>query len=197
MARDLIYVTNGCSNHSCQDRADLDFYATNPVDVERLFNECEGLELSPNILEPCAGEGHIARVLKGHGHNVSCWDIVQRSYPLDWMGDFLSYRGHWDGDIVTNPPYDKALECVPKALSIIPEGRQVVMLLKLTFLEGRKRRALFDTKQLRTLYVFSNRTQCSKNGDPLGFDSRMAAVAYGWFVWQKGYTGGESLHQVD
>lgn len=182
---DNIYVLNGCSNHCSDERQNEDFYATNPRDVELLFTEC-GLQFSPNILEPCAGNGHISNVLKAHGYSVSSFDIVQRDYPLDYVGDFLQWKGTFDGDIVTNPPYSLAYDFVNKSLDIIPNGKKVVMFLKLQFLEGCKRRKLFDTKQLKYVYVFSKRTNCAKNGDVKYFEES-SAIAYAWYVWEKGY----------
>lgn len=183
---DKTYVVNGCSNHSEFDRANNDFYATNPKDVEKLFSECN-IPFAQNILEPCAGEGHIAQVFKDKGYNVTACDLIQRNYPLDKCWDFLKQAESFDGDIVTNPPYELATEFVTKALNIIPEGNRVVMFLKLTFLESKKRKPLFETKQLKTVYVYTNRTACAKNGDPSGFGT--GAVAYAWYEWVKGYNG--------
>ena len=64
------------------------------------------------------------------------------------------------------------------------------MLLKLTFLEGKARyRDLFSRFPPKTVYVFTDRLMCAKNGD---FERMKAgggsAVAYAWFVWEKGYT---------
>lgn len=61
------------------------------------------------------------------------------------------------------------------------------MFLKLTFLEGKTRRALFDTKQLKTVYVSSSRIICAKNGvfENVGG----SAVAYAWFEFEKGFQG--------
>ena len=67
---------------------------------------------------------------------------------------------------------------------MIPKGRKVVMYLKLTFLEGKKRRKLFDTNQLKNVYVLSQRSNCAKNGDEELFGA--GAVAYAWFEWEKG-----------
>ena len=184
---DRIFVTNGCSNHTEEVRADNDFYATNPKDVELLFDECK-INFAQNILEPCAGEGHIAEVFKKHGFNVTTADLVQRTYNLDKTWDFLTQTEQFDGDIVTNPPYDLASKCVEKSLEMIPEGHKVVMLLKLTFLESKKRRKLFDTKQLKTVYVFSNRTGCARWGLKENFE-KGSAVAYAWYEWVKGYNG--------
>lgn len=62
------------------------------------------------------------------------------------------------------------------------------MFLKLQFLEGRARRLLFDTKQLKTIYVLSGRLSCAKNG---AFNEYKAgsALCYAWFEFQKGFIG--------
>lgn len=190
-----IFVTNGCSNHSESEREQNDFYATKPAAVELLFTECN-LDLADNILEPCAGEGHIAEVLKKHGKNVTCCDLIQRTYPLDKTWDFFKQTDMFDGDIITNPPYKLSLEFVNKSLELIEPGRKVIMFLKLTFLESKKRRSLFDTKQLKTVYVFSNRTQCARNGEEKQFKEN-SAVAYAWYVWEKGYNGNPIIKWIN
>ena len=99
-------------------------------------------EFDGKILEPSCGEGHISRVLEAAGYDVVSRDLVDRGYGE--VADFLAIDNlEWDGNIVTNPPYKYAQEFVEKALSIIPEGKKVAMFLKLTFLEGKARRALF------------------------------------------------------
>ena len=110
---------------------------------------------------------------------------------LEWGGvDFLQCKDPFDGDIITNPPYKYAREFVEHALTLIPKGKRVFMFLKLQFLEGKARRALFDTGQLKTLYVSSSRIQCAKNGE---FERMKegggSAVAYGWYEFEKGYNG--------
>lgn len=84
-----------------------------------------------------------------------------------------------------------AAEFTLKALDLIPDGNKVFMFLKLTFLEGKKRYdELFSKYPPKKIYVFSQRVLCAKNGD---FDKTKAnggsAVAYAWYVWEKGYTG--------
>ena len=181
-----IYSTLGASSHSNYEREERDFYATDPKALEILFRDGQ-IELSQNILEPSAGNGHLAVVLKEHGFNVTCRDIVQRDYPLDAVGDFLETSEMWDGDIVMNPPYKYALEHIKKALEIIPDGHKVVAFLKLQFLEGKARRVFYETKQLKTVYVASGRLICANNGHFEQFKS--SAVCYAWFEWQKGFKG--------
>lgn len=90
-------------------------------------------------------------------------------------------------DIITNPPYKFAKEFIEHALEISMDSTKIAMFLKLTFLESKSRRPLFDRKCLKTVYVSSNRIKCGKNGN---FDDvKSSAVAYGWFVFVKGYKG--------
>ncbi len=93
-------------------------------------------------------------------------------------------------DIITNPPYKYAKEFVEHALDIVDYGRKVAMFLKLTFLESKSRRTLFEKYPPKRVWVFSERVQCAKNGDFEKYkNSGATAVAYAWFIWQKGYTG--------
>ena len=134
------FKTIGASNHCDYERADKDYYATEPAATDWL---CRIEHFEGPILEPSCGEGHISRQLMAAGYEVVSRDLADRGFGE--VADFLSDDNRtWDGDIVTNPPYAFAQEFVEKALSIIPDGRKVAMFLKLTFLEGKKRAALYQ-----------------------------------------------------
>lgn len=83
-----------------------------------------------------------------------------------------------------------ALEFVEKALDLVGDGKKVCMFLKVQFLEGKARKKLFETNPPRRIWVSSSRLLCAKNAK---FDEMRAgggsAVAYAWFVWEKGYKG--------
>ena len=180
-----IYVTLGASNHVAEDRAEYDYYATDPRAVELLLR----LEaFSHNIWEPASGGGHIAAVLRDHGHNVRCSDIVDRTGDTEIV-DFLEYDGTFNGDIITNPPYKYAKEFCEKALEVIPVGNKIAMFLKLQFLEGKARKNLFINNPPKIVYVSSSRLKCVKNGDFASQGDTSSAVAYAWYIWEKGYTG--------
>lgn len=83
-----------------------DFYATDPKTVYELL---ERESFSNEILEPCAGMGHIANVLKEKGYNVTCSDLIDRSYPNTTIKNFFDYDKN-NLDIITNPPYKLADE---------------------------------------------------------------------------------------
>ena len=79
------FVTLGASNHSANERQHHDFYATSPKAVEQLL----ALEVfAPNILEPCCGQGHIAKVLGKHGYKVTAQDLYDYGYGRPGV-DFL------------------------------------------------------------------------------------------------------------
>lgn len=135
------FKTIGASNHSGHERADKDYYATEPAATDWL---CKIEQFGGPILEPSCGEGHISKRLMKAGYDVVSRDLADRGFGE--VADFLSPDNtHWDGDIITNPPYAFAQEFVEKALAIIPEGRKVAMFLKLTFLEGKRRARLFES----------------------------------------------------
>lgn len=158
-----------------------DYYVTEPRAVELLL---EQEKFSPCIWEPACGEGHIAKVLEENGYSVISTDLIDRGFGVGGM-DFLKVTSKFRGDIVTNPPYKYAGEFVEKALELVEPGHKVAMFLKLTFLEGQKRRELFRKHPPQTVYVSSARLQCAKNGKFPGG----SMVAYAWFVWKKGYKG--------
>ena len=117
-------------------------------------------------------------------------DLVDRGFGEPGI-NFLEINDYvWDGDIITNPPYKYGREFVEKSLQLIPKGNKVAMFLKLQFMEGKARKKLFLENPPKTIYVSSSRLMCAKNGQ---FDDMIAgggsAVAYAWYVWEKGFNG--------
>lgn len=157
--------------------------------------------LAQHVWEPACGMGHLVQPLLKAGYTVRASDLVDRPqigggyFPevLDFLG--LENIEPWKGDILTNPPYRYATEFVYRALQLVQDGAKVCMFLKLTFLEGRERRQLFCTCPPRTVYVFSRRVLCAKNGDFTSYES--SAVAYAWFVWEKGYHGNTIVRWIN
>ena len=142
--RKSVYSTLGASSHSEKERETNDYYATDPYAIDVLIND-GGANLAHTIWEVSCGEGHLSERLKAYGYNVKSTDLINRGYGVGGI-DFLACAEQFDGDILTNPPYKDAQLFVEHALELIPDGRKVFMFLKLTFLEGKKRRKLFDSE---------------------------------------------------
>lgn len=187
-----IFTCIGASNHTSEERQQHDYYATEPKAVEILL---EQENFNPYVWECACGEGHISEVLKAHGYKVKSSDLYDRGYEDTEIIDFLTVRKEdikhdASRDIITNPPYKYAKEFVEKALEISMNGTKVAMFLKLTFLESKSRKKLFEECPPKVVYVSSSRLQCAKNGDFEKYGKGVCtAVAYAWYVWEKGYKG--------
>lgn len=192
-----VYTPLGASNHTDKEREENDFYATDPIAIDKLLK----VEKPSHYIWECAcGDGHLAKRLKEYGFEVLSSDIIQRNYELDFVEDFLKEDATrlFNGDILTNPPYKYAKEFVLQALKRVCEGNRIYMFLKLTFLEGKSRYAdLFSKYPPKKVYVFSERVMCAKNGD---FETMKqtggSAVAYAWYVWEKGYQGKTEIEWI-
>ena len=186
-----VYTCLGASNHALEDRQEEDYYATDPKAAELL------MEVEPelrNIWECACGEGHLAKVFDKYNKLAKATDLIDRGYgdpPLDFLKTYIFYHG----DIVTNPPYKFAKEFIEQALCMVEDGRKVCMFLKVTFLEGKARKEFFKKYPPKTIYVCSGRIPCAKNGDFEKYPS--SAIAYAWFVWEKGYQGKPTIEWIN
>lgn len=182
-----VYAMLGASNHAINIREHMDYYATEPKALEDLLKH---ENFSSHVWECACGAGHLSEVLINRGYNVRNTDIVDRGFNNTEVKDFLGL-GEEDidrpRDIITNPPYKYAREFIEKALEISTDGTKIAMLLRLQFLEGKRRREFFEKFPPVRIYVFSRRVMCAKNGDfELNKKIGGSAVAYAWFIWIKG-----------
>ena len=183
------YITIGASNHTDKERARHDFYATDPVAIDALVANFTGL---PRKIWECAcGNGCLSERLLHYGHDMVSTDLIDRGYGE--VMDFLTAEAMPEGCdcILTNPPYKYALEFVRHSLELLQDGGLCVMFLKTTFLEGQKRwRELYSSTPPKMLLQFRQRVLCAKNGRFAEMRrGGGSAVAYAWFVWEKGFKG--------
>ncbi len=148
-----------------------------------------------NILEPCVGDGNIAYAVQEHlpESNITAIDIVDRGYPGTIVTDFLDWQTDETYDlIITNPPFSHAEEFVYKGLSLLSPNGQMMMFLKVQFLESTRRRLLFDLYPPKYVYVFSKRMGTWRNGeelDPKTGKRRPTTICHAWFIWEHGFRG--------
>ena len=182
----LTFMMVGASNHTSAERDNNDFYATEPRALTALL-EIE--EFDPFVWECSCGAGHLSEVLREHGYIVRSTDLVDRGYG-EGNVNFLECNDVVNCDIITNPPFKYAQYFVEHALEITSEGNRIAMFLKLTFLETKARRALFEKNPPELIYVSSSRLQCAKGGDFKTYKTGSGtAIAYAWFIWRKGFKG--------
>lgn len=182
-----VMATLNASNHSEKQRAEYDWYATPRVAIDNLVL----LEqFDSDIWEPACGTLDISNVLEEYGYKVRSSDLIHRADHE--VLDFLSNEvREWKGHIVTNPPFALANEFLLKSLSIIPDGYKVVFFLRIQFLEGVKRREIFNEYPPVRIWVSSRNIRCAKNADFKNASGN--ASTYAFFVWEKGFKGKPTL----
>jgi hypothetical protein len=185
-------LTTGTRRASLVDRGD-DLYETPRVVTEALIR---AERLDHRIWEPAAGKGAIVDVLRGAGHDVVATDLVDYGIPGQQSGrDFLlEYRAPVGVEcIITNPPYKLADEFVAHALELCP---RVVMLLRLAFLESVRRTPILDSGHLVRVHLFKRRCPMMHRDGWTG-PKITSAMAFAWFVWDRGHNGPTSLNRID
>lgn len=167
-------------------RPEDDFYPSPPEATEALLAV---EKFHGTILEPACGDGAISTILRDRGHTVISTDLVNRGFGESGL-DFTVDTYPYDADnVVTNPPFKLAEKFAHLALR---RSRQKVCLLcKVQFLEGVKRRTLFETTPLKKVWVFSKRITMARNGEREKYSSSM--MCFCWFVWEHGYCGAPML----
>lgn len=167
-----------------------DYYVT-PVDSIVLFlndfKRCEEINESASILDPCAGGDDrfpmsYPEALRQVGFTgpIETIDIREDS-QANIKGNYLEMdcKGKYDL-IITNPPFNHALEIIQKALDDVKDGGYVVMLLRLNFFGSQARKTFFDQYLPKYSFVHCKRLKFTNTG---GTDS----IEYMHTVWQKNY----------
>jgi hypothetical protein len=177
--------------HSLAERGP-DFYATSPQAVRALLRV---RKLPQRIWEPAAGAGGIVDVLRAAGHTVSASDLHNWNCPDCRTGvDFLKEARAPDGAtcIVTNPPYALAEEFVAHALQLCSRA---VFLLRLAFLESKRRAPLLDRGQLVHVHVFMDRLPMMHRH---GWQGPRASnsIPFAWFVFNRDHHGLPTLDRI-
>ena len=181
-----------------------DYYVTPPWCVrewcrawDNQTHELQRLQLKENaiILDPCAGGDNVnpmtyPMVLQEWGINALSMDIRPDS-PAQFPGtDFLAADfGDLRVDmVVTNPPYNLAIEVIEKAMQVVKPMGWIIMLLRINFLGSQKRGPWFAEHMPHSIYTHSRRPSFYPDNwrelmphlEKKGTDS----TEYGHFVWQ-------------
>lgn len=181
-------------------RKESDNYPT-PIETAKTFwkhyrPDCFAIFPSPiEILEPCCGSGNILNAFDKVYPDLSLMtnktlvDIRQEVFSqVVFLGntiinDFLTFKAIKEYDlIITNPPYSIAQEVIEKCFEIASERTEIIMLLRLGFLESKKRRIFWDKHPLTELYICGERPSFTNGGND--------STAYGWFVWKNSESKG-------
>lgn len=189
----------GSSSGNQVPREANDFYASDPNNLVRFLPVmARDFTLADKVWEPFCGMGHLSEVLRATGREVRSTDLINYGYNhQDGTYDFFTQSLPFDGDILSNPPFKLAEESITHSLELIPEGRKVIMFLRIQFLEGMGRyNNLFRNGCLKYVYVYVTRANTAINGEFETYKKSAPAKCYAWFVFEKGYKGDAVLRWI-
>lgn len=177
--------------NSARGRVENDYYATDPVSTKKLLEvyKFKGTK----FLEPCCGEGHIAKEVKAFYPDieVTALDLVDRGYGVGGV-DFLTYEPEDKFDfIITNPPYALAQAFVEHSMDLVKPNGTVAMFLKIQFLEGIGRIEFYKKYPPKYVYVFTARQSPWRNGSPVDENGKKwsSTMCFAWYIWEQGFIG--------
>jgi len=163
-----------------KDRDKNDAYFTPPETVKEFLAVQDVLTKGMSIWEPACGNGNISKELICQGYVVHSTDLNNFGFGLAGV-DFLNTNMQTDA-IITNPPFTYAEEFITHALTQAPI---VIMLLRLSFLEGQKRsRGLWRSHPPHRVMICGRRPSMYKQNHT--GEKHGGFVAYAWYVWLKG-----------
>lgn len=194
------------TNRNKTARSELDYYVTPPEDIQTFLDAFlanhEDIDLSTlAILDPCAwgnpetmAEDNTKEIERGYfipAHPMS-YPTVLESYsprqlitndiredsPAQHHTDFLSAQANPIYDIViTNPPFNIALDIIKKSLEFTVDWGYVIMLLRLNFFWSKARKSFFDEHMPIETYVHHKRISFAKGATD--------SIEYAHYVFQK------------
>lgn len=167
-----------------------DYYITPHYAIEDFFKEFKKYErISCNkILDPCAG---------GDSKNVMSYPYVINKLHSGYKVDTIDIREDSRANIknnylnidcknkyniiITNPPFNLALEIITKALEDVRDNGYVIMLLRLNFFGSQARKDFWQNNMPKYAFIHSKRLGFVKDSN------KTDSIEYCHVVWQKGY----------
>jgi hypothetical protein len=176
---------------NARDAHIADYYVTPAEEIKtflRAFDDAIGylpwekLE----ITDPCAGGdlrnqmSYPAAIKDYHGIDMRETIDIREDSRASTITNYLTYKlDYWPDMLITNPPFNIALEVIKKALSDVRENGWVIMLLRLNFFGSKQRKPFWEEYMPRYVFVHHKRIKFFENGST---DS----IEYAHFCWQKG-----------
>ena len=197
MAKNLTDIYVGVKFND-PNRNENDLYPTPPLATYILQKY---VDLPKKIVEPCAGRGNISIELLRHGFDVMSFDLHEYDDILCSITtgvdvlDLQKPEGY--EALVTNPPYHKDL---PRKIAEkgVAEYDVTALFVRLTFLEGKKRKKLFTNNPPSDIIFLSDRIKFNNSLiEPIEKNDQIGGmIAYCWIVFRKNWKSDTKLHWV-
>lgn len=171
-----------------RDNHIADYYVTPISEIEKFLKELNKIydyQLNfGRILDPCAGGDmntpmSYPEALKIYNSGIDTIDIREDS-RAKLKADYLitDCKNKYDL-IITNPPFNIAINVIEKALDDVKKGGIVVMLERLNFFGSIKRKPFWDKHLPKYSFIHHERMSFTPNG-------KTDSIEYCHMVWEKG-----------
>ncbi len=192
------------STNRGSDRQPSDYYVTPvPPILDFLKEFYRDTFFNPSIiLDPCAGgdpdnDMSYPVALKQSDDFSHCPNLITMDIRPDSRAkiikDYLAHECGLAPDlIISNPPFNLAVEFTLKALNDVAPGGMVVFLQRLNWLGSDERKPFWKLNMPWMIYVhskrfgFSTKRSAELSGKPWK-KGRSDSIEYAHFVWRKGY----------
>jgi len=163
------------------ERKERDLYETPEWVTEALHNHLPRFQQFPSLIwEPAAASGKMVKVMQTWGHLVDFSDIEGCVNKVDFFECFSTRANA----IITNPPYNQAVDFLEHALRLMQQNRGLVaLLLRTDFDHAASRRAFFESSAFAKKVVLTKRIVWFENskGSP--------SFNHAWFIWDWRHRG--------
>jgi hypothetical protein len=193
-------IMSSTNRSTVRSNHDSDYYVTPKDQIKTFLDEMlkhEPIMLQGKILDPCAGgdkENDMSYpfVLKQYGvknENIQTIDIRESSLA-NIKENYLLYNLEENPNlIITNPPFNLAIDIIQKSLIDVCDNGFVVMLLRLNFFGGKSRKPFWENNMPKYTLIHHKRMSFTS-------DKKTDSIEYAHFVWQKGHNAGFTMTKV-
>lgn len=165
-------------------RRPMDFYETSKEAVDALVEHYLRKEFhkEASILEPCSGDGALARALVLNGYEFVWRNDLDQTRMAHTHQDARTFNFSSKTELaVTNPPFNQAFDILK---NLHPQMNAIALLLRLTFLEPTKDRGPWLAKNPPNKLIVLPRHSFTGDG-------KTDSVTCAWMIWDK-YLSGEN-----
>lgn len=217
----MVIIISSTNRSKARNEHISDYYITPIHDIEIFLNEFSqhvNINWSDiRILDPCAGgnkeiivDGRVFELYHPMSYPTALNNVfgkcsiqsidIRKDSLAEIKTDYLKYNIDEESRpqvIITNPPFNIAMNIIQKALTDVDENGYVIMLLRLNFFGSKERKSFFESYMPEWSFVHHIRIGFAdkkdddgfvvfdKNGNPkrAGTDS----IEYMHAVWRKGH----------